>query len=259
MVTGKNVSSKLIIDSIFRDYSFRPTDIDVEALKEHIFDAMLLIGAPMAFNDEEYLITVADYRAEIPCGLIDLTAMRMHKTQLPLIWSSDKYYMDHTEPQTSSTLDSNAPYVDQYSTMPSIQNVDQTNRYYTYDLSDGYIFTNFRSGEVDLVCKTFPTDSEGWPEIPDVVRYIEGVRSYCAERIGFKVWMRGELPDKVYQKLEQERLWYNASAGNAMRIPNLDQMESIKHQWLTMIPNVNQHQFGFRYMNRRQRMRTGTS
>jgi hypothetical protein len=36
-------------------------------------------------------------------------------------------------------------------------------------------------------------------------------------------------------------------------------MESLKNQWLTLIPNVMQHAYGFKYLNRRQRMRTGTS
>lgn len=257
-MNGRYVSSKMIVESIFRDYGFRPTDVDTEALKEHIFDVMLLIGAPLAFKDEEFVINISEYRGELPCGMIDLTGIRLHKTQIALIWSSDRYFMDHTEPQTSTGLDLNAPYVDQYSTMPSIMNVDQTNRYYTYVINDGYIFTNFASGSVDLVCKVFPTDCDGWPEVPDTQRYIEAVKAYCAERIGFKQWMKGELNDKVYEKLDQERKWYIGSAGNAMRIPNNDQMESIKNQWLNMIPVINQHQYGFRYMNRRQRMRTGT-
>jgi hypothetical protein len=258
MLNGKYISSKYLIDSIIRDYGFRATDVDFEAMKEHIYDVMMLIGAPTAFTDEVDTIAIADYRAELPCGLIDFTMMRVHGTQQSLIYSSDRFYMEHTVPPTITGIDNTAPYVDQYSTMPSIMNVDQTNRYYTYYVNDGYIFTNFQTGALDIVYKAFPMDSEGYPEIPDDVRYLEAVRAYCAERIGFKQWMKGELTDKVYQKLEQDRLWYIASAGNSARIPNLDQMESLKHQWLTLIPNISQHQYGFRYLNRRQRMRTGT-
>jgi len=259
MLNGKYVSSKYLIDSIIRDYGFRPTDIDYEALKEHIFDAMMLIGAPTAMRDEVDTIVVADYRADLPCGLIDLTMIRMHDSQQPLTWNSDKFYMDHSSPSISTELDSTAPYADQYSTMPTILNVDQRDVSYTYYINNGYIFTNFESGNLDIVYKAFPTDDEGFPEIPDATRYIEGVRAYCAERIGFKQWMRGELNDKVYAKLEQDRLWYIPSASNIARIPNMDQMESLKNQWLTMIPNLIQHQYGFRYLNRRQRMKTGTA
>jgi hypothetical protein len=259
MINAKYVSSKYLIDTLFRDYAFNPTDIDVEAVKEHIFDAMLFIGAPTAFNDVIETVTVVDYRAELPCGLIDLEGIRMHGTQKPLIYSSDTYHMEQDIAQVPTGIDQNQPYVDAYSSMRTLMMLDVVNRYYTYKINNNYIYVNFSTGDIDVAFKEFPMTDDGWPQIPDITRYVEGVKSYVAERIGFKMWMMGLLSKDVYQKLEQERSWYIASAGNAIRIPNKDQMESLKNQWLTLIPNVMQHAYGFKYLNRRQRMRTGTS
>ena len=262
MLNGKNISSKAIIDSIFRDYGFKPTSVDVEALKEHIFDAMMLIGVPTAFHDEVDVIEITDYRGELPCGLIDIHPgmVRMHGTQRPLIYSSDRFFSTHNVPETqSSTPDINDPYYTAYSDAPTIMDKDTYAQYYTYYLADNYMFTNFEDGYVDIAYKAFPFMDDGWPAIPDNVRYINGVRAYCAERIGFKEWMQSDITDKVYAKLERDRDWAIASANTAGRIPSLDQMESLKNQWLTMNPDLQQHSQSFRYLNRRQRIRTHTS
>jgi len=265
MLDGRYVSSKAIVEAVLRDYSFRPTDVDIEAMKEHIFDAMLKIGVPTAFKDEVDVIQITDYIGELPCGLIDIHPgmVRMHGTQRPLIWSSDRFYSVHmpVETQTNSP-DINDPYYTAYSDAPTIMDKDTYAQYYTYYLNDNYIFTNFSDGYVDIAYKAFPVEDccgEQWPLVPDNVRYIEGVRTYCAERIGFKAWMRGDITDKVYQKLEQDRIWNIASANTAGRVPSLDQMESLKNQWLTLNPDLQQHSQSFRYLNRRQRIRTHTS
>lgn len=262
MLSGKYVSSKLVIESIFRDYAFKSTDVDVEAIKEHIFDAMLKIGVPTAFIDEVDTVQITDYRGELPCGLIDIAPgmIRMHGTQRPLIWSSDRFYSIHmpVETQTNSP-DVNDPYYTAYSDAPTIMDKDTYAQYYTYYLNDNYIFTNFSNGYIDIAYKAFPMSDDGWPEIPDNVRYIEGVRTYVAERIGFKSWMNSDISDKVYAKLERDRDWNIASANTAGRVPSLDQMESLKNQWLTLNPDTQQHSQSFRYLNRRQRIRTHTS
>lgn len=262
MLNGKFVNSKLIIESIFRDYGFKPTDVDIEAVKEHIFDAMIKIGVPTAFKDEVDVVQITDYRGDLPCGLIDIHPgmVRMHGTQRPLIYATDRFYSVHTTPETQTNApDINDPYYTSYSDAPTIMDKDTYAQYYTYYLNDSYIFTNFDTGYIDIAYKAFPMTDDGWPEVPDNVRYIEGVRAYCAERIGFKSWMMGDITDKVYAKLERDRDWNIASANTAGRIPSLDQMESLKNQWLQLNPDLQHHSQSFRYLNRRQRIRTHTS
>ena len=262
MLDGRYISSKALVDGIFRDYGFNSTDIDIDAVLEHIYDAMLLIGVPTAFHDEVDTVTIADYRGDLPCGLIDISpgGIRLHNTYTPLIYSSDIYYSVTDPPETvGNQLDVNSPYYADYSDMPSILGQDAYQQYYTYYLNDGYIFTNFEDGYVDIAYKAFPIDDNGWPKVPDNVRYIKGVKSYVAERIGFKLWFTGQIPDKVYAKLDADRNWGIASANGAGRIPSVDQMEGYKNQWLTLIPDLAQHAYAFRYLNRRQRIRTHNS
>lgn len=262
MLNGKYVSSKLIVESIFRDYGFRSTDVDVEAIKEHIFDVMMLIGVPTAFKDQVGVIPITDYRGDLPCGLIDIHPgmVRMHDTKKPLIWASDRFYSIHTPSEiAASAPDVNDPYYAYYADMPTINSSDFYTQYYTYYLNDSYIFTNFESGNVEIAYKAFPMTDDGWPQIPDNVRYIKGVTAYLAERIGFKQWMRADITDKVYAKLERDRDFYIASANTAGRVPSLDQMESLKNQWLTLNPDLQHHAYGFRFLNRRNRIITHTS
>lgn len=262
MLDGRYISSKALVDGIFRDYGFSPTDVDIEAILEHIYDAMLLIGVPTAFKDQISVVEIADYRGDLPCGLIDIApgGIREHNTHQPLIYSSDRFYSDTPDAVTSGNLlDEYAPYYAGYSNMPSILGSESYQDYLTYYLNDSYIFTSFEDGWIDVAYKSFPVDSEGWPEIPDNVRYIKGVKAYVAERIGFKLWFTAKISDKVYAKLDADRNWGIASANGAGRIPSLDQMEGMKNQWLTLVPNIRRHSSSFKYMNRRQRLITHTS
>ena len=157
MLNGKSINSKAVIESIFRDYGFKPTSVDVEAIKEHIFDAMMLIGVPTAFHDEVDVIEIIDYRGDLPCGLIDLHPgmVRMHGTQRPLIYSTDRFYSTHSVPETqSSTPDINDPYYTAYSDAPTIMDKDTYFDYYVGNArTEPISLTNsgrYRTGTTDL-------------------------------------------------------------------------------------------------------------
>lgn len=119
----------------------------------------------------------------------------------------------------------------------------------SYRINATYIETNFEDGFVELTYSGFVTDDDGFPMIPDEARYREAVTSFLIERLDYKAWRKGILPDKVYQKSSQERDWYIGAARNKANIPSIDRMESIKNMFLRSIQKVTSHQDGFRYSN----------
>ena len=124
-----------------------------------------------------------------------------------------------------------------------------TEAQFEYKLNDGYIYTNFETGFIELVYTGFATDAHGFPMIPDDQRYIEAVRWSLIQHIDYKKWRVGEITDKVFQYSEQQRDWYIASARSKASIPTIDKMEAIKNMFLRSIPKVNEHDSYFKYSN----------
>jgi len=120
---------------------------------------------------------------------------------------------------------------------------------YEYKINNGYIYTNFKEGFLELVYTGFVTDVHGFPMIPDDQRYIEAVRWSLIEHLDYRKWRVGEITDKVYQHTQQQRDWYIASARSKASIPSIDKMEAIKNMFLRSIPKTNEHDTYFKYSN----------
>jgi hypothetical protein len=99
-----------------------------------------------------------------------------------------------------------------------------------------------------------PTDDEGLPMIPADESWRQAVAYEIAYKIAFKMFMQGNITDKVFQMIERERDWKVAQAVNRSKIPSVDEMESFKNQWLTLIPNYNNHSTFFKNMQLPQKM-----
>lgn len=124
-----------------------------------------------------------------------------------------------------------------------------TEAQFEYKLDNGYIYTNFETGFLELVYTGFVTDDHGFPMIPDDQRYIEAVRWALIQHLDYRKWRVGEITDKVFQYSEQQRDWYIASARSKANIPTIDKMEAIKNMFLRSIPKVNEHDSYFKYAN----------
>jgi len=150
---------------------------------------------------------------------------------------------------TSSTTENPVlVFGQEYRVNPEIQ--------YEYKIDNGYIYTNFETGFIEMSYLGFVTDDSGFPMIPEDQRYQEAIKWSLIEHLDYKKWRVGEISDKVYAKSEQERAWYIASAKSKADTPTIDQMESMKNMFLRLIPKINEHGNYFKYSNAGERMYT---
>lgn len=120
---------------------------------------------------------------------------------------------------------------------------------YTYKIDNGYIYTNFEDGIIELVYNAFVTDDDGFPMIPDDQRFIEAIKWTIIEFIDYKKWRIGEISDKVYQDTEQKKAFYIKSAISKASLPSLDEMKALKNMMLRSIKKVNEDEAYFKYSN----------
>jgi len=120
-----------------------------------------------------------------------------------------------------------------------------------YKLNNNYIFTNFKSGFVEMSYKAYPVDEFGMPMVPDNIKFIKAVEWYLISRIDYKRWRTTRLPadQKIWETSDREALWYTQSAKSGSHVPSLAEMESIRRMLQRSIPKLNNFSNGFKSSN----------
>jgi hypothetical protein len=256
MLTSKTVSVERVIEKLLREYPFIQS-VDWIDFLEYIGDCIDLIGSNASYiakitDGNEDLghpspILIENYRGQLPCDLVKVNQVREWCNKSPMVYSSDSFHsattpcyptVDTTElsedfGQTSLSFNSELAV--------TLNNTSDSCNILSYNLNNNYIFTSFESGQVEMAYTAFPTDVRGYPLIPDDIKFITACAAYVAEREGFKLWLSDKLADRKYDKLVQERSFYIGAANTRGNMPSKDKMESLKNQWLRLIPRVNEH------------------
>jgi hypothetical protein len=115
-------------------------------------------------------------------------------------------------------------------------------------INGSWINTGFKEGEVVLYYEGLETDEDGLPMMPDNVSYLEACFWYCV----MKLMLGGSYESKVikYESAEQKWHHYVAQSRGKFYMPDNDKMESIKRQWVRLIPVINAHSSEFSVLNR---------
>ena len=220
MLTGKYKSLEFIIEKVFRDTGL-VDGVDLYDVVEWAGECIELIGVPDSYSNQVFSVKIEEGRGKLPCNIMYLRQARLNKDglYLPMRYESSNFHR-------------------------FVENVnnDYLNKCEaTYQLNDDCIFTSFQDGVVELACDVFLLDEKGFPLIPDNIKFIKAVEYYIREKIDYKLWRAGKISSDIYAKTEQEQLWYLGAAQSAGTIPNADRLESIKNNWLRLIPQINQH------------------
>lgn len=240
MLNHKYTTINRVLENVIRDTGFSEEIDFVEAL-EWAYRAMELIGAPQIYIEKvtdgnkelghSNPITIVDYKGEIPCDVHQIIQVREYYNRLSL-------------------REANTQFI--YST--NVNNI-VNNSDLSYRINDGYIFTNFKEGVLEIAYYGFPLDESGYPAIPDDERYLKAVESYIAERIARRLWLQDKLATDKYRALEQDWLFYVKSAKSRAQMPTLDGMESLKNQIVRLIDKPYNHANQFETLGERERLR----
>lgn len=245
MMNGRFISIERVIEGVYRDYAF-DTQLDwIDAL-EWIGECLDLIGAPATYIEKmsdgkselnhPCPIVIKDYRGEIPCDVLHLKQAFLKGSSTVGTNSNDNLI-----PMRRST---DSLHIGKYkNNSPDLNRLDSN---YTYKLNNNYIFTSFKEGEVVIVYDANPTDEKGFPLIPDNVKYIKACKSYVASKLAFRLAIQNKMNGDILNRIEQDYYFNVAQAMVAGRIPNIDEMESWKNNFLKLTPDINSHSSAFR-------------
>lgn len=265
---GKYINSQEVIRQVFRDNKYK-YELPWQDAIEWIADSIDLIGAPMALQPKQVCIKIENYRGMLPCDLMEVTQvagsfngcnpfpMRSTTNTFHPVFTCETFQINQellAEAEISQQS-IELPIGQDYSGNP-VYEIDNENIIFpgsttsssgrsllndaTYKLNDSFIFTNYKDGYVFIAYSAMPVDEDGFPLIPDNKRYIEAVKCFIRWKVDYILWRSDELNEKVYRDSEREWLWYVASAGNSIRMPNADGMQSLLQQ-IKLIPTKYAH------------------
>jgi hypothetical protein len=232
---GKYVSLKTIISSVYRDMKVAD-NLDFLDAVEWAGEALEFIGGPYTFEQKISRLEIKNYRAKLPCELHYIETTKgapMHHTEdscpdncsyIPMRYTTDSFHHSYCANNCDTRCQSQL----------------------TYMVNDDFIITSFEEGYVLMSYQAIPVDEEGYPKVPDTVKFKRAVISHISWRVASILADDGKIPQWRYQKYEQERDWYIGAAQTSQQMPSIDMMESIKNNWLRMIPKINQHADSFK-------------
>ena len=115
----------------------------------------------------------------------------------------------------------------------------------TYIINGSYIKTNQRDGYIMMAYQAVPVDTDGYPLVPDDASFLEALYWYIVMKLYYPEWRQGSIRDAVYYDARRSWNFYCKQAYGSALMPNADQLESIKNDWLRLKPEINQWSTGF--------------
>jgi len=227
----KTTSIRRVIEKVFRDNGYT-TEIDFFDAVEWVAEAMELIGVNLPYEESREEINIVNSRGKMPAGWLKIVGTRDKASKLPYRYESGTFF--HTCHVTES---------EDLACRSS----------FTYKVNNNFIFTNNTEGCVEMVVLKYPLDEEGFPLIPDQFKYIRALASYIRYMADTRLSRQGKLAEGIAQKSEQAWLFDVGAAGTSARIPTVDEMESLKNQVLSLIPQPNEHGNGFKTLGAQER------
>jgi hypothetical protein len=230
--SGGYISVSRAIESVLRDTDYQ-NEISFNDIAEWTAEAIDKIGARIAYEEKTTSLTVEDYRTALPSSVISIVSIRDADSNIPLISTSDEFAVWNYD-----NVDGDA------------SNVTDVSLYPAYRLANGYLFTNFKDGTLNIVYTTYMLCDKGFPMIPDKTTYVEAIKSYIIYKIDKKLWRKGKLARAIYEDSEREWLFYVNSGFTSMVTPSPDQAESLKNQLLKIVSDTDAHLYGFKHLNK---------
>lgn len=258
MQIDKYTSSKEIINNLFRDTGSSDV-VNNSDIAYWIYECMELINHPLTYipkivgykGEEEY--ELENYKIELPSdfhkliavaidGVIAMPAQNMfHLVQDGNCcgWDESSFPADIFYDNFGNTFSPQALPLNRY----------HPERPVTFTISDHHITFDAKEGKVCMVYWAFPVDTEGFPFIPDDVKYKRACTKYVQFKSDYILWRQDLLSEAKFRFSEDEKDWAIASCQSHLKMPDVTQMEGIRRQLTKMIVRNDDFKTAFNFIN----------
>lgn len=215
----KYISVRQILDDLLADDMMR--GLSLERAVNYAAEFMQVVGMPPEFENKVEKVEIENWRGKLPCDLYEIVQVK--------------------DPRGFAYISAEG----------SFGNRNHPEQYpaFTYRVKGDIIFTSTKSIDLLVSYLAIPTDDYGVPLIPENAAYVRALELYIQKRYFTILFNNGKINQNVLANTQQEYAFYVGQAQSDLIRPSLDQMESIKNMWTTLIPKMYKHADGFKTVN----------
>jgi hypothetical protein len=225
----KYVSYKYVLNKLYRDLNLT-TEINESHVISWISECLDKIGSYYQYEEITKQIELRDGKAELPINFDKLIYVTYNNK--PLSWSTSNklhYASDNCKVPTCCT--------DNY-----------------FYINNSFIITDIKNNDcISLTYLGMVLDDDGYPLIPELTSFLEACSKYITYMLDYREWRKGNVPDKVLDKSEEEYLWYITQAKGDANSLNIHQMERLKNIWVRLLPQHNEFKDNFKNLGEQER------
>lgn len=185
-------------------------------------------------------------------------------TMNDVIWTMTLFDLSYSDAmarlQSEPTLKNFMQYLITSANVTDFNNSTDGGTTYTgeivFTINDNYIKTNVSTGYILLAYLASPTDTEGYPLVPDLASYKEALYWYIVMKMLYPKWLSGEIRADVYYHAEMKWNFYRKQAYAEGMMPDAERLDIIKNIWIKLVPDIDAHDTFFSTINKREHIYT---
>lgn len=232
------------IQEIFSNLSENPLldGVNESTMARLAARAIKLIGTPLGYNDDFCEVKINNFKGNLPRGLV---------------YINQTYYKPNSNTnKTTSMRYATDTFHSAYHVIGSPDFKDRGD--ITYTVNDDCITVSEEEGIVGISYKGIKVDSDGFPMIPNDVKFEMAIEAFIKKEAYEALWILGKLPDKVYSQAQQDYTWYVGAAQSRGQLLSLDQAESFTAAFTRLLLKPLQHKSYFSSSGAREYLHKGS-
>ena len=234
MVNNINwVKLPVILDRLLRHPLLN--DLNLETAIQYTLDFIGIMGLPNVYVDKIETIDIKEYRGELPCDLISINQVRLHKNGMALRAMTDNFNAYPTHNHEGGDWGERGE--------PSFKTQGRV------------IFTSIRHEKVDISYKAIMLDDEGLPLIPDNSTFLKALELYIKKEWFTILFDMGKISPAVLNNTQQSYAFVAGQCNNEFLIPSVNEMEAITNSLNQLIPRTNEFRNGFKNLGDKEYIR----
>ena len=234
MVNNINwVKLPVILDRLLRHPLLN--DLNLETAIQYTLDFIGIMGLPNVYVDKIETIDIKEYRGELPCDLVSINQVRLHKNGIALRAMTDNFNAYPTHDNEGRDWGERGE--------PSFKTQGRV------------IFTSIRHEKIDISYKAIMLDDEGLPLIPDNSIFLKALELYIKKEWFTILFDMGKISPAVLNNTQQEYAFKAGQCNNEFVIPSVSEMESITNVLNQLVPRVTAFRNGFKNLGDKEYIR----
>lgn len=265
MIVSKFTSSKECVEAFYANTGTQNELLD-DDIRLHVAELVDIIGSPYSYiqkvigpkQDPNFQMT--NYKIPLPCDFFRLVPGGIAFNGQPVLWRESSFHhlldgecCNLQELNNTSLEIFTDQFGNEFSPQAGSPNFSDFCRTVSFDIHNGYLVFDAKEGSVCMAYLSYPVDSEGYMLIPDTAKYKRAVTDYLIWKSDYISWRQGALKDNVYQESKNNKDWSIASVSAELKLPDGNQLESMKNTLIRLLPKFNSYNHFFKDINSQER------